>query len=79
VCSRCLHDIEFLSDLVSNTIAIGQVKEIARHAKPTPPRPIAFLCRQADDLSAIMSLSAPTSRHHSAGRDLPQRTGHGAS
>jgi hypothetical protein len=55
------------------------VKEIARHAKPTPPPPIAFLCRQADDLSAIMSLSAPTSRHHSAGRDLPQRTGHGAS
>jgi hypothetical protein len=50
VCSRCLHDIEFLSDLVSNAIAIGQVKEIARHAKPTPPPPIAFLCRQADDL-----------------------------
>jgi hypothetical protein len=30
--SRCLHVIEFFSDLVSNAIAIiGQVKEIARH------------------------------------------------
>jgi hypothetical protein len=29
---RCLHEIEFFSDLVSNAIAIiGQVKEIARH------------------------------------------------
>jgi hypothetical protein len=29
----CLHAIEFFSDLVSNAIAIGQVKEIARWLK----------------------------------------------
>jgi len=29
--SRCLHAIELFSDLVSNAIAIGQVKEITRH------------------------------------------------
>jgi len=36
--SRGPHSIEFFSDLVSEAeaIAIGQVKEIPRHARPTP-------------------------------------------
>jgi hypothetical protein len=36
---RGLHAIEFFSDLVSEVITIGQVKEITSHASPTPPTP----------------------------------------
>ena len=41
--SRGLHSVEFFSLLVTNLIAIGQVKEITRHASPTLPSRFGFL------------------------------------
>jgi hypothetical protein len=77
--SGCRHVIEFFSDLVSNAIAIGQVKEIARHGlsqrrcRTHVPKSASWP-RKRPDPPGCEAQSGPGTRHNASPSSLRAMT-----